>query len=203
MGPMGFPGGSDGKKTACNSRDLGLIPELERSPGERNGSPLQYSCLGNPKDREAWRATVHVGYSHRVRQDWATRHSCTHGYHMFLAYNPLKARASSSLWPGFKGYFCSFSITSFSVLRPCWVFPDGSGGKEPPCSAGNIIPGSGRAFGEGNGNPLQYSWLGNPMDRGAWWTTVCGISKSWTRLSKHTHRACWYHLFCIVLLKVK
>ena len=69
MGPMGFPGGSDGKKTACNSRDLGLIPELERSPGERNGSPLQYSCLGNPKDREAWRATVHVGYSHRVRQD--------------------------------------------------------------------------------------------------------------------------------------
>ena len=39
--------------------DVGLIPELGRSPGEVNGNPLQYSCLGNPMDRGAWRATVH------------------------------------------------------------------------------------------------------------------------------------------------
>jgi len=42
------------------------------------------------------------------------------------------------------------------------------------------IPGSGRSPGEGSGNPLQYSCLGNPMDRGAWWATVHGIAKSWT-----------------------
>ena len=60
--------------------------------------------------------------------------------------------------------------------------------KNPPANAGDTrdvgsIPGSGRFPGEGNGNPLQYSCLGNPMDRGAWQATVHGISKSWTRLS--------------------
>ena len=42
-----FPGGSDGKESVCNAGDLGLIPELERSPGEGNGYPLQFSCLEN------------------------------------------------------------------------------------------------------------------------------------------------------------
>ena len=56
---MGFPGGSDGKESACNAGDLGSIPGLGRSPGERNGNPLQYSCLGNPMDRGVWQATVH------------------------------------------------------------------------------------------------------------------------------------------------
>ena len=55
----GFPGGSDGEGPACNARDLGSIPGSERSPGEGNGSPLQYSCLENPKDRGAWQTTVH------------------------------------------------------------------------------------------------------------------------------------------------
>ena len=41
----------------------------------------------------------------------------------------------------------------------------------------DLIPGLGRAPGEGNGNPLQYSYLGNPMDRGAWWATVLGVAK--------------------------
>ena len=45
------------------------------------------------------------------------------------------------------------------------------------------VPGSGRSPGEGNGNPLQYSYLENPMDREAWWATVRGVAKSWTRLS--------------------
>ena len=49
-----FPGGSDGKVSAYNVGDLGLISGLERSPGEGNGNPLQYSCLENPMDREAW-----------------------------------------------------------------------------------------------------------------------------------------------------
>ena len=57
--PPGLPGGSDGKESACNEGDLGLIPGLGRFPGEGNGNPLQYSCLENPMDRGAWWATVH------------------------------------------------------------------------------------------------------------------------------------------------
>ena len=55
---LGFPGGSDGKESACNAGDLGLIPGLGKSPGGGHGNPLQYSCLENPMDRGAWRAMV-------------------------------------------------------------------------------------------------------------------------------------------------
>ena len=54
----GFPGGSEGKESFCNTGDLGWIPGLGRSPGEGNGKPLQYSCLKNPMDGGAWQ-----GYS--------------------------------------------------------------------------------------------------------------------------------------------
>ena len=53
------PGGSDGKESTCNMGDLGLISGLGRSPGEGDGSPLQYSCLENPQDGGAWLAVVH------------------------------------------------------------------------------------------------------------------------------------------------
>ena len=49
-----FPGGSDGKASVYNAGDLDSIPGLGRSPGERNGNPLQYYCLENPMDRGAW-----------------------------------------------------------------------------------------------------------------------------------------------------
>ena len=51
---LNFPGGSDGKVTACNAGDPGSIPGLGRSPGEENGNPLQYPFLENPVDRGAW-----------------------------------------------------------------------------------------------------------------------------------------------------
>ena len=54
----GFLGGSDGKESVCDAEDLGSIPEWERSPGEGNDYPLQYSCLENSMDRGAWQATV-------------------------------------------------------------------------------------------------------------------------------------------------
>ena len=54
-----FPGGSDGKESDCDVGDPGLIPGSGRSPGEKNGTPLQYSCLENSMDRGAWWATVH------------------------------------------------------------------------------------------------------------------------------------------------
>ena len=53
----GFPDGTHGKESACNVADQGSIPGLGKSPGKRNGYPLQYSCLENSMDREAWRAT--------------------------------------------------------------------------------------------------------------------------------------------------
>ena len=65
---------------------------------------------------------------------------------------------------------------------PSTVFPGGSDGKDSACTAGDLssIPRSGRSPGEGNGNPLHYSCLKNPMDRGAWWATVHGVAKSRT-----------------------
>ena len=56
---MGFPGGSDGKESACNLGDLVSFPGSEISPGEGHGNPLQYACLEIPMVRGAWRATVH------------------------------------------------------------------------------------------------------------------------------------------------
>ena len=74
-----------------------------------------------------------------------------------------------------------------NTLVYIWVcllggFPHGSMIKNPPANAGDArdtgsIPGSGRSPGEGNSNPLQYSCLGNPMDRRDWWTTVYGVAK--------------------------
>ena len=54
-----LPGESDGKASACNAGDVGLIPESGRSPGEGNGNPLQCSHLGNSLDSGAWWSTVH------------------------------------------------------------------------------------------------------------------------------------------------
>ena len=66
-------------------------------------------------------------------------------------------------------------------------FPGGSAVKTPPANAGDVdsVPGSGRSPGGGNGNPLLYSCLENPMDGGAWWATVDGVTKSRTRLSNY------------------
>ena len=67
-------------------------------------------------------------------------------------------------------------------------FPGGSEVKASACNAGDLgsIPGSGRSPGEGNGNPLQYSCLEYPMDGGAWWATVHGVTKSQTQLNNFT-----------------
>ena len=63
-------------------------------------------------------------------------------------------------------------------------FPGGADSKEFACNAGDrgLIPRLGRSPGEGNGCLLQYSYLGNPMDGGAWWNTVHGVAKIWSRL---------------------
>ena len=68
--------------------------------------------------------------------------------------------------------------------------------EESACNVGDLgpIPGSGRFPGEGNGNPLQYSCLENPMDRGAWWASVHGVAKSQTQLSTFTFTFFHFHI---------
>ena len=66
---LGFPGGSDGKESACNAGDPGSIPGSGRSPGEGNGNPLQYSCLKNSMDIGACQATAH-GASESDTTEW-------------------------------------------------------------------------------------------------------------------------------------
>ena len=71
--PMTFPGSSDGKTSAYNAGGPGLIPGSGRSPGDGNGSPLQYSCLENPMDGGSW--GLQSKGLQRVGHDWATLHS--------------------------------------------------------------------------------------------------------------------------------
>ena len=72
---VGFPGGSEGKASACNAGDPGSIPWSGRSPGEGNGNPLQYSCLENLMDGGAWWATVHGVAKSRTRlSDFTSLH---------------------------------------------------------------------------------------------------------------------------------
>ena len=88
-----FPRWLSGKKSACNAGDMGSIPGLGRSPGEGNGNLLQYSCLGNPMDRGAWKAIVH-GVSESLTQlsNWTTA-----GHTVPIALNPCQHLALSAV----------------------------------------------------------------------------------------------------------
>ena len=94
---------------------------------------------------------------------------------------------------------------TLALCQVSWGFPGGSDGKESACKAEDLgsIPGWGRSPGGGNGNPLQYSCLENPMDRGTWWTMVHGVTESQTRLSVPTGRCLsstlhiWPHVILI------
>ena len=79
-------------------------------------------------------------------------------------------------------------LSSFLLVIFHKGFPGGAEVKTSACNVGDLgsIPGWGRSPGEGNGNPLQYSCLENPMEGGAWWATVHRVAKSQTRL-RHTH----------------
>ena len=88
----GFPGGSDGKESACNAGDLGSIPGSGRPPGGGHGNPLQYACLENPMDRGALRVPVHA-----VAKSW-TRLSSTAQHSTFYT------KAHRSFTPGLESF---------------------------------------------------------------------------------------------------
>ena len=77
----------------------------------------------------------------------------------------------------------------------CWAFPCSSDGKDSALNAGDpgSVPGLGRSPGEGNGYPLQYFCLENPVDKGAWQATVHGVSKSQTQLSNQHFHFTFHH----------
>ena len=94
-------------------------------------------------------------------------------------------------------------LSSTRVKLP--IFPGGSEVKTSACNAVNLglIAGSGRSPGEGNGNPLQYSCLDNPMDRGAWWATVYRVAESDTTEWLHFHfqsKTCLGHILRTISL---
>ena len=113
---MGFPSGSDSKESACNAGDLGLIPGSGRSSGERNGLPLQYSCLENSMDRGAWRATVHGVIK---KSDTIERLTHTH-LSPWVTFNGLKSSLeiarSTHAWICFGLYKCLPSLSFWSEI---------------------------------------------------------------------------------------
>ena len=96
----GLPGGSYGKVSACNGGDPVSIPGLERSPGGGNGTPLQYSCLENPMDREAWWATVHG-----VAKNWTRLSDVTFYTYVYFLQN-IGMFALSSMELGWDSELC-------------------------------------------------------------------------------------------------
>ena len=102
-----FPGGSDGKASVYNVRDLGSIPGWGRFPGEGNGNPLQYSCLENPMDRGAWCRLLSMGLQ-RVRHDWMTSLHLWPTGSKDLLFGPLQIKFAS-LWYRLKLRICKYS----------------------------------------------------------------------------------------------
>ena len=93
---------------------------------------------------------------------------------------------------------------SFGKVLQLMGFPRWLDCKESACNAGDLgsIPASGRSPGRGNGNPLQYSCLENSIDRGAWWATVHGVTKSQTRLSDNTQSFNYWQIFSLSLVSL-
>ena len=116
--------------------------------------------------------------------------------HTFALYTLLFLGTQQSLAGTWNQSHCKMSSQSVVGQEDPWRreklptpiflgFSGGSDGKESACNAGDLgsVPGSGRSTGRGHGNPLQYSCLENPTNRGAWQTTVHGVAKSQIRLS--------------------
>ena len=151
-------------RSVARHKRCSSIPGLERSPGEGNGNLLQYSCLENPMDRGAWRATAP-----RIAQSWiwlkrlSTQCICS-GHKLLIRciiskyFLPICDLSFHFFMAPFETQMFLTLMNSIYILYPLflcfcrhtWIFSP------------NLRPG------EGNGTPLQYSCLENPMDGGAW-----------------------------------
>ena len=119
--PSGFPGGSEVKASASNAGDLGSIPGLGRSLGEGNGSPLQYSCLENPRDPEPGRLLL-IGLQ-RIGHDWAT------SLHFTLQrQNSLILANHDDPTPQANDWFWNQGLRQLMLDLPLMIFIDGAVG---------------------------------------------------------------------------
>ena len=181
----GFPGSSVGKKSACNEGDPDLIPGSGRCTGEGIGYPLQYSwasivaqLVKNPPamgESGPWS----LGWEDPPEKGKSTHSSILAWRIPWTVYSPWSCKESDTT------EWLSLSLWSSQVVLTVKNLPVNSG----DIKDSGLTPGSGRYPGERNGNTLQYSYLENPMDRGAWRATVHGIAKSrmWLKwLSTHT-----------------
>ena len=110
---LGFPHGSDGEESACNVGDLGSIPGLGRSPGERSSNPLQYSCLENSMEGRAWWATIHESCS--------MESNMTKWFH-FHFHNAFTANHHFSYISGLSNSHPTFQFHNFHFYFHCTQF---------------------------------------------------------------------------------
>ena len=181
---LGFPGSSAGKEPACNAGDPGSIPRLGKSPGERHGNPLQYSCLENPHGQR-----ILVGYSPwGCKESDVTERPSTAQHTIQRKRSCHSFRANFLIFPEVESTMEKAMATHSSILA--WKIP---WTEEPGRlqSMGLLRVGmterlhfhfSLSCIREGNGNPFQCSCLENPRDGGAWLAAVYGVTPSWTRL---------------------
>ena len=112
--PWGFPHGTDGKESACNIGEPGLIPGSGRSPGGGHGNPLQYFCLENPMDRGVWRATVQRVSKSRT---WLKQlHASFIYYILFISTKQLSVYTHTHTQHTNKKYFLSFKAIIIITL---------------------------------------------------------------------------------------
>jgi len=186
------------KESACNAGNLGSVPGLGRSPGRGNGSPIQYSCLENPHGQRNLAGCSLWSRKESDTTEWLSTH--THKHRKWYS------KISASHWPYpalsiWNGLLEQKEINAIGHSNETAASPNPllTGGEKKKndnlkvlvmFSLGTFLrtsrPRSGRSPGEGSGTPLQYSCLENPMDGGAWWATVHGVAKSWTRLRDFT-----------------
>ena len=135
---MGFPHGLVGKNSTCNAGELGSLPELGTSPGEGDGNPLQYSCLGNPMDRGFWQATVHAVA--RVGQSWGSPqvHNCSKQSPILSPANVLFHCWWTWLWVPCGSPHLLPERMRLDLLRLCRFFGLAASFKKPPAPQGKV-----------------------------------------------------------------
>ena len=167
--------------------------------GEGDGTPLQYSCLENPMDAGAWWAAVHGVAKSRTRLS-----DFTFTFHFHALEKEMATLSSVLAWripetgepdglPSMESHRVGHDWSDLAAAAAAaWRgLPGSSVVKNLPANVGDLssIPGSRRSPEEGNGNPLQYSCLGNPMDRRAYRAGVYRVTKKIRRnwVTEHSH----------------
>ena len=173
-----FPGGPVVKNPCFQCKGCGFDPW----PG--NYDPTCSMVCQKKKGAEIWTQILReeghvVPEAETIHQQYRYDISVYQGMARIVDNHQNLGRNKERFFPG---NFTGLTALDFGFLASRNGLPKWLKGKESACNAGDsaLIPGLGRSPGGGNGNPLWYSCLENPMDRGAWWATVHGVAKSWT-----------------------